>query len=163
MRLGVKLEGKLAHSQTAVKSDAMLAITLFIYVLIILAFNKARSKYKGGRVGDAINLILVTVALLFVAVGLLGFILVFSWTCWAVLNTMFSLGTFFRKIDISSMRREASSRSLTTLSRVDIQVTLPLDSRYCCLTRIATTGFILRFELTSSQSLNPLFKASLNQ
>ncbi len=52
----------------------VLAITLFIYVLIIVAFNKARSKYKGGKVGDVINLILVTVILLFVAdyVGLLN-------------------------------------------------------------------------------------------
>ena len=51
----------------------VLAITLFIYVLIIFAFNKARSKYKGGKVGDVINLILVTVVLLFLAdyVGLL--------------------------------------------------------------------------------------------
>ena len=36
----------------------VLAIILFIYVLIIFAFNKARAKYKGGRVGDVINLIL---------------------------------------------------------------------------------------------------------
>ena len=51
----------------------VLAITLFIYVLIIVAFNKARSKYKGGKVGDVVNLILVTVILLFVAdyIGLL--------------------------------------------------------------------------------------------
>jgi hypothetical protein len=51
----------------------VLAITLFIYILIILAFNKARSKYKGGKVGDVINLIMVTVVLLFVAdfIGLL--------------------------------------------------------------------------------------------
>ena len=51
----------------------VLAITLFIYVLIIIAFNKARGKYKGGKVGDVINLILITVVLLFVAdyVGLL--------------------------------------------------------------------------------------------
>ena len=51
----------------------VLAITLFIYVLIIFAFNKARSKYKGGKIGDVINLILVTVVLLFVAdyIGLL--------------------------------------------------------------------------------------------
>jgi len=51
----------------------VLAITLFIYVLIIFAFNKARSKYKGGKVGDVINLILITVVLFFLAdyVGLL--------------------------------------------------------------------------------------------
>jgi hypothetical protein len=36
----------------------ILAITLFIYVLIITAFNKARVKYAGGKVGDVINLVL---------------------------------------------------------------------------------------------------------
>ena len=45
----------------------ILAITLFIYVLIIVAFNKARVKYSGGKVGDVINLILITVILLFFA------------------------------------------------------------------------------------------------
>lgn len=45
----------------------ILAITLFIYVLIIAAFNRARSKYAGGKVGDVINLILITVILLFIA------------------------------------------------------------------------------------------------
>ena len=45
----------------------ILVLTLFIYVLIIAAFNKARAKYAGGKVGDVINLILITVILLFVA------------------------------------------------------------------------------------------------
>ena len=45
----------------------VLAITLFIYLLIIIAFNKARLKYKGGKVGDVINLIMITVVLLFIA------------------------------------------------------------------------------------------------
>ena len=45
----------------------ILILTLFIYVLIIAAFNKARSKYSGGKVGDVINLILITVILLFIA------------------------------------------------------------------------------------------------
>ena len=45
----------------------VLIITLFIYVLIIIAFNKARKKYSGGKIGDVINLILITVVLLFMA------------------------------------------------------------------------------------------------
>ncbi len=45
----------------------ILALTLFIYVLIIAAFNKARAKYSGGKVGDVINLILITVILMFIA------------------------------------------------------------------------------------------------
>ena len=43
----------------------ILVLTLFIYVLIVAAFNKARVKYSGGKVGDVINLILITVVLLF--------------------------------------------------------------------------------------------------
>jgi hypothetical protein len=42
-----------------------LVLTLFIYVLIVAAFNKARVKYSGGKVGDVINLILITVVLMF--------------------------------------------------------------------------------------------------
>ena len=45
----------------------ILLFTLFIYILIIVAFNRARSKYSGGKVGDVINLILITVVLMFVA------------------------------------------------------------------------------------------------
>ncbi len=41
--------------------------TLVIYLIIIFVFNKARIKYTGGKVGKVINLILVTVCLLFVA------------------------------------------------------------------------------------------------
>ena len=33
----------------------ILVITLFIYVLIVAAFNRARVKYAGGKVGDVIN------------------------------------------------------------------------------------------------------------
>jgi hypothetical protein len=45
-----------------VKDDAMsanlaiLVLTLFIYVLIVAAFNKARIKYSGGKVGDVMFL-----------------------------------------------------------------------------------------------------------
>lgn len=41
--------------------------TLVIYLIIIFVFNKARIKYSGGKVGKVINLILVTVCLLFIA------------------------------------------------------------------------------------------------
>ncbi|MDA3787855.1 MAG: hypothetical protein PF503_05120 [Desulfobacula sp.] len=41
--------------------------TLVIYLIIIFVFNKARIKYAGGKVGTVINLILITVCLLFVA------------------------------------------------------------------------------------------------
>ncbi len=41
--------------------------TLVIYLIIIFVFNKGRLKYAGGKVGKVINLILVTVCLLFVA------------------------------------------------------------------------------------------------
>ena len=41
--------------------------TLAIYLIIIFVFNKARAKYAGGKVGTVVNLILVTVCLLFVA------------------------------------------------------------------------------------------------
>jgi len=45
----------------------VLCFTLIIYVLILVVFNKARTKYAGGKVGAVINLILITVVLLFVA------------------------------------------------------------------------------------------------
>lgn len=45
----------------------ILVFTLFIYIIILFVFNKARKKYAGGKVGQVINLILVTVALLFFA------------------------------------------------------------------------------------------------
>ena len=41
--------------------------TLIIYLIIIFVFNKARIKYAGGKVGKVINLILITVCLLFLA------------------------------------------------------------------------------------------------
>lgn len=73
----------------------VLAITLFIYVLIIVAFNRARMKYKGGRVGDVINLILITVVLLFLAdyVGLLD--------AYISDNVAFILQTLFRTTALS--------------------------------------------------------------
>jgi hypothetical protein len=73
----------------------ILAITLFIYVLIIAAFNKARVKYAGGRVGDVINLILITVILLFIAD--------YSELLRSYLpeNVIFTMQTFFRTTALS--------------------------------------------------------------
>jgi hypothetical protein len=45
----------------------ILIFTLVIYLIIIFVFNKARIKYAGGKVGKVVNLILVTVCLLFIA------------------------------------------------------------------------------------------------
>lgn len=45
----------------------VLVFSLFIYVLILVSFNKARKKYSGGKIGEVIKIILVTVILLFVA------------------------------------------------------------------------------------------------
>ncbi|WP_300463896.1 hypothetical protein [Desulfobacula sp.] len=45
----------------------ILIFTLVIYLIIIFVFNKARIKYAGGKVGKVINLILITVCLLFFA------------------------------------------------------------------------------------------------
>ncbi|MCW8800893.1 MAG: hypothetical protein OQK71_08220 [Desulfobacter sp.] len=45
----------------------ILVFTLAIYLIIIFVFNKARMKYSGGKIGKVINLILVTVSLLFIS------------------------------------------------------------------------------------------------
>ena len=53
----------------------ILIFTLIIYLVIILVFNKARIKYAGGRVGEVINLILVTVCLFFIS----DFVVIFDY------------------------------------------------------------------------------------
>ena len=45
--------------------SVILLFTLFIYILIIVVFNKAKTKYYGGKIGDVLRLILITVILLF--------------------------------------------------------------------------------------------------
>ena len=44
-----------------------LLFTSFIYVLVLAGFNKARLKFKGGKIGSLVNLVIVTVLLLFIA------------------------------------------------------------------------------------------------
>ncbi len=66
----------------------ILIFTLVIYLIIIFVFNKARVKYAGGKVGKVINLILVTVCLLFIA----DYVIIFDTTVDAdVLETIRSL------------------------------------------------------------------------
>jgi len=66
----------------------ILIFTLVIYLIIIFVFNKARIKYAGGKVGKVINLILVTVCLLFIA----DYVVIFDMTVDAeVLETIRSL------------------------------------------------------------------------
>ncbi len=45
----------------------ILIFTCVLYILILATFNQARKKYSGGKIGAVINLILVTVVLLFVS------------------------------------------------------------------------------------------------
>jgi hypothetical protein len=47
--------------------NILLFLSLFIYVLILISFNKARKKYSGGKIGEVIKIILITVILLFVS------------------------------------------------------------------------------------------------
>lgn len=47
--------------------NIVLLLSLFIYVLILISFNKARKKYSGGKVGEVIKIILVTVVFLFIS------------------------------------------------------------------------------------------------
>jgi len=68
----------------------VLCFTLIIYILILVAFNKARTKYAGGKVGAVINLILITVVLLFIA----DYVRMFD--TYLSENILFMLQSFFR-------------------------------------------------------------------
>lgn len=73
----------------------ILALSLFIYVLALISFNKARKKYSGGKIGEVIKIILITVILLFVA----DYALVFE----GILSeeTVFTLETVFKALAVS--------------------------------------------------------------
>jgi len=70
----------------------ILVLTLVIYVLIVAAFNKARIKYSGGKVGDVINLILITVVLMFLG----DYVLLLE--SYLADNILFTLQTLFRTL-----------------------------------------------------------------
>ena len=73
----------------------ILVLTLFIYVLIVAAFNRARVKYSGGKVGDVINLILITVVLMFLG----DYVLLLE--PYLEDNILFTLQTLFRTTALS--------------------------------------------------------------
>ena len=73
----------------------ILVLTLVIYVLIFAAFNKARIKYSGGKVGDVINLILITVVLMFLG----DYVLLLE--SYLADNILFTLQILFRTIALS--------------------------------------------------------------
>jgi hypothetical protein len=73
----------------------ILVLTLVIYVLIVAAFNRARIKYSGGKVGDVINLILITVVLMFLG----DYVLLLE--SYLADNILFTLQTLFRTLALS--------------------------------------------------------------
>ena len=73
----------------------VLLFTSFIYVLVLIGYNKARTRFAGGNIGKVINLILVTVLLLFVA----DYILLFEGVLSG--NTVFLIQTLFRTAGLS--------------------------------------------------------------
>lgn len=73
----------------------VLIFSLFIYVLILISFNKARKKYSGGKIGEMIKIILITVILLFIA----DYVHVFDG--YFNENIIFNIKTIFKTLAIS--------------------------------------------------------------
>jgi len=67
----------------------ILLFTSFIYVLVLVGFNKARLKFAGGKVGAVVTLVIATVILLFVADYVLLFEGLLSEATIFVTQTMF--------------------------------------------------------------------------
>ena len=75
----------------------VLLFTSFIYVLVLVGFNKARSKFAGGKIGSVINIILITVILLFIG----DYVLLLD--RYLSDNTIFLLQTLFRTAGLSCL------------------------------------------------------------
>ncbi len=75
----------------------ILLFTSFIYVLVLVGFNKARLKFAGGKVGAVVTLVIATVILLFVA----DYVLLFE----GLLSeaTIFVTQTLFRTAALSCL------------------------------------------------------------
>ncbi len=73
----------------------VLIFSLFIYVLILISFNKARKKYSGGRIGEVIKIILVTVVLFFLADY------VYMFEEYLAEDILFTLKTVFKTLALS--------------------------------------------------------------
>ena len=75
----------------------VLLFTSFIYVLVLVGFNKARSKFAGGKIGSVINLVIATVVLLFLA----DYVLLFEQ--YLSENTVFLAQTGFRTAGLACL------------------------------------------------------------
>jgi hypothetical protein len=75
----------------------VLLFTSFIYILVLVGFNKARSKFAGGKIGAVINLVLITVILLFFA----DYVLLFE--PYLSDKTIFLAQTLFRTAGLSCL------------------------------------------------------------
>jgi len=75
----------------------VLLFTSFIYVLVLVGFNKARLKFAGGKVGTVVSLVIATVVLLFVA----DYVLLFEEL--VSQNAVFITQTLFRTAALSCL------------------------------------------------------------
>ena len=75
----------------------VLLFTSFIYVLVLVGFNKARIKFAGGKIGAVISLVIATVILLFVA----DYVLLFEGLL--TQQTVFITQTLFRTAALSCL------------------------------------------------------------
>lgn len=75
----------------------VLLFTSFIYVLVLVGFNKARSKFAGGKIGSVVNIIIVTVILLFIA----DYVLLLE--RYLSDNTVFLIQTLFRTAGLACL------------------------------------------------------------
>ena len=73
----------------------VLFFSLFIYILILISFNKARKKYSGGKIGELIKVILVTVIFLFIADY------VYMFEQFLSPNVVFTVETIFKTLAIA--------------------------------------------------------------
>jgi hypothetical protein len=75
----------------------VLLFTSFIYVLVLIGFNKARTKFAGGKIGAVISLVIATVVLLFIA----DYVLLFEGLLSH--NSIFIAQTLFRTAALSCL------------------------------------------------------------
>jgi hypothetical protein len=75
----------------------VLLFTSFIYVLVLVGFNKARVKFAGGKIAAVLTLVIATVVLLFIADYVLLFEDFFS------ANSIFITQTLFRTAALSCL------------------------------------------------------------
>ena len=75
----------------------VLLLISFIYIFALVAFNKARAKFTGGKIGELINLVIITVILVFIA----DYILLFKQ--FIPTDIIFIVQTLFRTAGLSCL------------------------------------------------------------